>query len=53
MELDQTGFSHIGIANIRARLKYTYKEQAQTRFYNSPMGGAVAEIRIPMNFRQD
>ena len=53
MELDQTGGSHIGIANIRARLKYTYKEQAQTRFYNSPMGGAVAEIRIPMNFRQD
>lgn len=47
-ELDQSAGSHIGIANIRARLRYTHGDQAQTKFYNSPMGGAVAEIRVPM-----
>lgn len=51
-DLDQSEGSHIGIANIRARLQYTYGEQAKVRFYNSPMGGAVAEIRVPMQFQQ-
>lgn len=46
-ELEQTDGTHIGIANIRARLQYTYGSQATTQFYNSPLGGAVAEIRIP------
>lgn len=46
-ELEQTDGTHIGIANIRARLQYVYGSRAHTRFYNSPMGGAVAEIRIP------
>ena len=27
-------------------------EQAKVRFYNSPMGGAVAEIRVPMQFQE-
>ncbi len=51
-DLDQSEGSHIGIANIRARLQYTYGEQAKVRFYNSPMGGAVAEIRVPMQFQE-
>lgn len=52
-ELDQGAGNHIGIANIRARLRYTYGEQAETRFYNSPMGGAVAEIRVPMKYGEE
>lgn len=52
-ELEQSGGSHIGIANIRARLRYTYGEQAKTKFYNSPMGGAVAEITIPMKYGKE
>lgn len=52
-ELDQSEGNHIGIANIRARLQYTYGEKAQVRFYNSPIGGAVTEIRVPMRFRED
>ena len=50
-ELDQSEGSHIGIANIRARLQYTYGEAAEIRFYNSPMGGAVTEIRVPMKYQ--
>ncbi len=50
-ELDQSEGSHIGIANIRARLQYTYGEAAEIRFYNSPMGGAVTEIRVPMKYK--
>ena len=53
MELDQSEGSHIGIANIRARLRYTYGEQAEIRFYNSPVGGAVTEIRVPMKFQEN
>lgn len=46
-ELPQQGGMHIGIANLKARLHYAYGNKAKIRFYNSPMGGAVAEIRIP------
>lgn len=52
-ELDQSDGRHIGIANIRARLRYMYGEQAQANFYNSPMGGAAAEIRVPMKYKED
>ena len=40
------------IKQNRKELQYTYGEQAKVRFYNSPMGGAVAEIRVPMQFQQ-
>lgn len=47
-DLDQKNGTHIGIANIRARLAYEYKGRADVRFYNSPLGGAAAEIHIPV-----
>lgn len=47
-ELPRQGGKHIGIANLKARLHYAYGEQASIRFYNSPMGGAVTEVRIPL-----
>ncbi len=47
-DLEQTEGRHIGIANIRARLQHMYGNLAEIRFYNSPMGGAVAEITVPM-----
>lgn len=47
-DLDQKNGNHIGIANIRARLAYEYKGRAAVRFYNSPLGGAAAEIHIPV-----
>lgn len=50
-ELDQADGTHIGIANIRARLQYAYGSHAGMQLYNSPMGGAAAEIRIPMKNR--
>ncbi len=52
-ELSQKDGNHIGIANIRARLRYTYGEDATSKFYNSPIGGAVAEINIPLNERRE
>lgn len=47
-ELPQQDGKHIGIANLKARLHYAYGDRARVRFYNSPMGGAVAEIQIPL-----
>lgn len=46
-ELEQKGGRHIGIANIRAQLSYAYGGRAETKFYNSPLGGAAVEIHIP------
>lgn len=47
-ELDTREGGHIGIANVRARLEYVYHGRAECSFYNSPLGGAVVEIYIPM-----
>ena len=44
---------HIGIANVKARLKYTYQDRAMCHFYNSPLGGAVVEIYIPVEEEKD
>lgn len=44
---------HIGIANVKARLKYAYQDQATCHFYNSPLGGAVVEIYIPVEGEKD
>lgn len=49
-DLEQSNGTHIGIANIRARLRHTYGDQAKVRFYNSPIGGAVAEMLVPMKW---
>lgn len=47
-ELDTREGEHLGIANVRARLEYGYHGRAQCSFYNSPLGGAVVEIYIPV-----
>lgn len=40
---------HIGVRNVKQRLKLTYGEQAQTVFSNSLHGGAVSEMIIPVS----
>lgn len=39
---------HIGVRNVKQRLKLTYGDQAQTVFSNSLHGGGVSEIIIPV-----
>ncbi len=38
---------HVGIDNIKYRIYLIYGEKAKLYFYNSPGGGAVAEILLP------
>lgn len=49
----ETGFfreaEHVGIDNLRYRLRLLYSERAKTAFYNQPSGGAVAELFLPIN----
>lgn len=52
-DLEQKDGCHIGIANIRARLAYAYGGLAGISLYNSPMGGAVVEIHIPLEVREE
>ena len=49
MDLERDNGQHIGIAYVRARLRMDYGARGKVFFYNSPMGGAVTEIYIPMN----
>lgn len=46
-ELERDGSSHIGIANASQRLKLFYHGKAVLKLYNSPLGGAVAELHLP------
>lgn len=39
---------HIGLSNVRQRLKLIYGDGAQIFFMNAPGGGAVSEILIPI-----
>lgn len=52
-ELEQREGRHIGIANIRARLAFVFEGEASIKFYNSPLGGAVAELYLPMKEEED
>ncbi len=47
-DLEQEEGRHIGIANIRARLLWIYGGAAAMELSNSPLGGAVTEICIPL-----
>lgn len=38
---------HIGIDNLKYRIWLMYQERAKWYFYNSPYGGAIAEIMLP------
>ena len=42
---DGTG---IGIANSIKRLQYHFGGQYKVSFYNSPLGGAVVALKIPV-----
>ena len=39
----------IGITNSIKRLQYHFGEKCRVRFYNSPQGGAVVELTIPVS----
>lgn len=39
--------SHVGIDNLKYRLRLIYGEDTEIYFYNAPYGGAVAEMTIP------
>lgn len=45
--LPRTDGRHIGIANAAGRLRYAYGDAARMTLYNSPLGGAVAELHLP------
>ena len=47
-QLEHHGGNHIGIANAAKRLQLAYGDKARLRLYNSPMGGAVVELHIPL-----
>ncbi|MBJ8194004.1 two-component sensor histidine kinase, partial [Bacillus cereus] len=40
---------HIGIWNVRRRLRLLYKQQASIQFSNEPGKGATVQIRLPLN----
>lgn len=40
---------HIGIWNVRRRLRLLYKQQASIQFSNEPGKGATVHIRLPLN----
>lgn len=43
---------HVGISNVIQRLNLIYDKQARVHFSRSEMGGALVEIRIPMETEQ-
>ena len=48
---DQPG-RHVGIENVRNRMKILYGEDALLRFYNREEGGAAVEITIPAEVKE-
>lgn len=40
---------HIGIWNVKRRLRLLYKQQASIQFSNEPGKGATVQIRLPLN----
>jgi len=48
---DQPG-RHVGIENVRNRIRILYGENASLRFYNRSEGGAAVEIIIPTEVKE-
>lgn len=46
--LERDNGTGIGITNTIKRLQYHFGEECRLRFYNSPLGGAVVEVTIPV-----
>ncbi|HIU77540.1 MAG TPA: histidine kinase [Candidatus Pelethocola excrementipullorum] len=46
--LETSSGKHLGINNCLKRLAYLYGDKAIVRFDNSPLGGAIIDIHIPM-----
>lgn len=52
-QLAHSGGHHIGISNAARRLQLAYGDRARLLLYNSPLGGAVVELRIPCKEQEE
>ena len=47
------GRRHIGVANVKNRLKILYGDQAAVCFFNRESGGAAVEIKLPFQIEEE